>query len=177
MPLLDILVPTASADAVAVFDQDFNQVFANARPIKATYNRTSKVMEHPIETGAVITDHMVVMPVEIQLSLMLGAADFRSVYEQISQIFLNGTLLTVQGRTKTFENLIISDMPHDEEPDLFDIVAVAVKLKQVQFVTAQFGTLPASKVADKTQASTVQKGEQQTTQSDQQGSILYRTFF
>jgi hypothetical protein len=177
MPLLDVLVPNASADAVAVFDQDFNQVFQNARPIKATYNRTKKLCEHPVEDGTVITDHQVIQPPEIQLSLILGAADYRSVYQQIKQLYTDGTLLTVQGRTDTFTDLVITDMPHDEEPDLFDVVAVAVKLRNVQFVTAQFGTLPASKVANPADASTVQKGEQQTTDNGQNGSLLYRAFF
>lgn len=162
MALTNIRLPTASADVTAVYDQDFNQVFANARPIKAQVNVYSKVMEHPLETGSVITDHSVLMPNEVELSLILISGDFDSVYQQIKQLYQQKTLLTIQTKADLYTNMIISDMPHDEDPAMFDVLSLAMKLKEVQFVTAQFGTLPASKVRDKTMASTTQKGEQTT---------------
>lgn len=175
MGLLDVRLPNFSADAVAVFDEGFNQVFENARPIKAKVYESAKVMEHPVETGVMVTDHRVINPVEIELSLILTALDYRSVYQQIKQIYRDATLLTVQTKTDSYLNMIISDMPHDEDPDLFDAIAIAVKLKEVLYVTAQFGTLPASRVANPVNASTVQKGEQQTTEGGSP-SILYGIF-
>lgn len=162
MPLTNLRIPSASADVVAVFDENFNQVFANARAIKANVNEYSKVMEHPVEDGTTITDHTVVQPTEIELSLML-IVDPRSVFQQIKQLYLTRTLLTVQTRSDSYTSMLISDMPHDEDPDIFNVLPLALKLKEVIFVTAQFGTLPAKKVKDKNMASTSQKGEQQTT--------------
>lgn len=177
MGLLDVRLPNASADTVAVFDENFNQVFSNARPIKAKIYESAKVMEHPVETGVTVTDHRVIEPVEIELSMILTAADYRSVFQQIKQIYIDATLLTVQTKTDSYQNMIISAMPHDEDPELFDAVAVAVKLEEVKFVTAQFGTLPASKVANPTNASTIQKGEQQTEDANgSSASILYGLF-
>lgn len=175
MPLTDLRLPNASADVVAVFDKNFNQVFVNARPIKAMISEQAKVMEHPIETGAVITDHRIIQPVEIELSLILIASDYRNVYQQIKQLYRAGEILTVQTRTDTYQNMLIQKLPHDEDPEMFDVVALALGLKEAQFVTAQFGTLPASKVRDATDASTTQKG-QQTTKTDPNPSILYNTF-
>jgi len=161
MPLLNVLVPNASADIVAVFDDQFNQVFTNGRPIKAMINEDSKVMEHPVETGATITDHSVILPVEIELSLILSAGEFRNIYQQIRQLFFQRKLLTVQTKTDSYRNMLIQKLPHDEDPELFNVIALALSLKEVLFVTPQFGTLPPSKVENKSNASTVQKGQQQ----------------
>ena len=171
MPLTNLKVPNASADVVAIFDKNFNQVFENARPIKAMVNEDSKVMEHPIETGSVITDRQVFLPVAIELSMILTPDSYRDTYQQIKQLWRRGEILTVQTRTDTYFNMLIQKPPHDEDPELFDVIALALSLKEAQFVTAQYGTLPASKVANKTDASTVQKGQQNTT--DDNPSILY----
>lgn len=160
MALTDTLIPSASSDAVAVFGANLSQVFSGARPIKAAVTEDSKLMEHPLETGAVVTDHRIVLPIEIELSLILTAT-YRNVYQQIKQLFTDGTLLTVQTRTASYSNMVIMSLPHDEDPEMFDAIAIAVKLRQVEIISPQYGTLPPSKVANKSQASTVKKGQQQ----------------
>ena len=55
-------------------------------------------MEHPVESGAVITDHRIVMPIEIDLSLILASADYTDVYKAIRQYYYAATLLTIQTR-------------------------------------------------------------------------------
>lgn len=160
MALIDTLIPNASADVVAVFDENFNQVFENARPIKAAVNEESKIMDHPLETGATISDHQIFLPISIELSLILSRDDYRSVYQQIKQVFRTNTVLTVQTRTDSYPNMLIEKMPHDEDPELFDVIAVALSLRQADFITPQYGTLSSSKVANKSDAATVDKGEQ-----------------
>lgn len=161
MPISDTRVANFSADVVAVFDANFTQVFALARPIKATVNEQQKVMEHPVEDGTVITDHKVIQPIEIELSMLLTSQNYRSVYQQIKQLYLKGTLLTVQTKAASYANMLIYNIPHDEDPTMYNSLAVGIKLRQVQFVTATFGTLPPKKVKKKTQASTVSRGEVQ----------------
>jgi len=162
MPFTDLLVPNASADQVAIFDQTFTQVFEKARPLKLTISETAKVMEHPVETGATITDHRIINPIEIEYICVIQSPDYRSVYQQIRQIYQNAGLLTVQSKTASYEHMLISEIPHEENPDYFDAIQIIIKMKEVFFITAQFGMLPPSKVADKTQASTVERGNQQT---------------
>lgn len=177
MALTDVLIPNSSADVVAVFDADFNQVFSTARPIKAMVNEESKVMMHPLEDGATIADHQVFLGTTIELSMMLSKYDYRSVYQQIKQIYRASTILTVQTRTDSYTNMIIQKMPHDEDPELFDVIALAVRLEEAQFITPQYGSLPPSKVANAGDSSTVNKGSQQTSETtDPAPSILYGIF-
>lgn len=176
MALTDANIATASADVVAIYDQNFRQLFVTARPIKAVVKEDSKVMEHPLETGGTITDHTVVLPVEIELSIIPVRGEYRDVYQRIKQAFLNRDLLVVQTKSGTYQNQLIQSLPHDEDPDLYDTISVALKLKEVQLVEAQFARLPPRSVRNPTNASTVDRGQQQPKQSSRDSSILFGVF-
>ena len=156
---------TGAQDVVAVLDGSFKQVFQKARAIKATILRGSKAMEHPLETGATITDHRIILPVVIDLSLILSTADYRAVYQQVRELFNRGQLLTVQTRVDSFPSMLIEKMPHEETPEMVDGVSVALSLKEALFVQPQFSALTVAKVAQPKDASTVKKGQQQPTES------------
>lgn len=156
------MTPTNAQDVVAVLASDFSQVFQKARAIKATIMRTSKAMEHPLETGATITDHRIVLPTNIELSFVLASEDYRAVYQQVRDLFKRGELLTVQTRVDSFPSMLIEKMPHEETPDMLDGVALALSLKEAQFVQPQFSAL---KVAQPKDSNTVQRGQQQPTEA------------
>jgi hypothetical protein len=167
---------TAATDVVAIFDKDFKQVFALARPIKAVVKESSKVMEHPLETGATIIDHTIILPVEIELSIIPTRGEFRDVFQRIRQAFKNRELFSVQTKTGTYENQLIQDIPHDEDPELYDTISLALKMREVQLVAAQFAKLPPKKVRNPTNASTVDRGQQQPKESTKSGSVLFGVF-
>jgi len=178
MALIDAEVPSASADVVAIFDQNFIQLFTLARPIKAVVKEDSKLMEHPLETGVTIVDHSIILPIEIELSMIPTRGEYRDVYQRIRQSFKNRDLLVVQTKTGLYENLLLQSIPHEEDPELYDTITLALKLKEALIVTAQYNKLPAKSVRNKTNASTVDKGQQQpkaatTTRS---GSVLSGIF-
>lgn len=156
-------------DVVAVLRPDLTQVFERARAIKANIDRSSKAMEHPVETGATITDHRIVLPVNIELSLLLVSADYKVVYQQIRDLFTAGELLTVQTRADSFPDMLIEKMPHDESVDVYDGVALALTLKQAQFVQPQFSSF---RVAQPKDSNTVPRGQQEGTTSTRRSSIL-----
>lgn len=165
-------------DAVGVFTSDnFTQVFPEARPLKVRIKEEAKLMEHPVETGAVITDHEIFLPIELELSLIIQAVNYKDVYQTIKQFYLKGTLLAVQTKADLYTNQIIAGLPHEEDPETFDTLVIALKMKEVQFVTPQFGIVP----RNKTSMPTVDRGNQQTTAAttDQQdkSSVLFKGFY
>lgn len=163
-----------ATDVVCVLDANLAQVFETARPIKAVVKEESKPMEHPLETGAVVTDHRIILPVEIELSLVLSSDDYRGTYRQIRDLFHKGELLTVQTRTESYSNMAIAAMPHEENADAADVVMQALTLKEAQYVEAQFTDAKVSRPRD---SRTVQRGEQQPkTTPERGGSILSRLF-
>lgn len=156
-------------DTVAVFTQDFTQIFRNARAIKAVVKEQAKVMEHPVESGAIITDHRIILPTEVELSLILTPATYRETYDQINQYYLEGTLLIVQTRSGIYVNQLIHSMPHEEDTNLFNTITLALGLKEVQFVTAKYTTTP----RNPKNTNTKQRGAQQpTAATGPQSSIL-----
>lgn len=151
------LLPSYAVDYVAIFTQDYTQLFREARAIKGVVKEQSKLMDHPVESGATTTDHRVILPVEIDLSLIIASEDYVNVYKQIRQYYLNATLLVVQMRSGIYENQLIASLPHEEDPAMYNALAIALSLKQVQFVTPQYGVAPKRT----TNATTVDRGVQQ----------------
>lgn len=170
MALLDVLSTTAqfgrslliasqAVDVVAITDDSFSPLFGDARPLTASVYELSDLMEHPLETGAVIADHIVFKPIEISLPMVcVGELAYRSTYEAIKQTFKAGTLLTVTTRTGSYPNMVILEMPHDETPDEMDAVALNIRLREANFVTPQSAALPEN--------STTNRGTQQTTNTN-----------
>lgn len=124
-------------DVIGIYDQTYNQIFSEARPIKASVKEEAKVMEHPVETGATITDFKITLPVEIEIQFLLNSFFYRNVYENIKKAFLDSTLLVIQTRTGTYNNMLIQAMPHDEDPEVYDTVTLTVRLKEVIFAKTQ----------------------------------------
>jgi hypothetical protein len=152
------LLSSAAVDVTGVFTKNFTQIFSAARPMKASVRPSSKLMEHPIETGATTTDHRILLPIEIELSMILNSADYRNVYQQIAQVYNSAELLIVQTKASVFKNQIIAEMPHEEDPEMFDAIIVALKLKEVQFANTQVSTISPKNAAN---SSNVNRGNQQ----------------
>lgn len=171
------VLSTASQDVVGVFDQKtFKQVFDGARPIKAKVNETATVMSHPVEDGTTVTDHKVINPIDIELSMIIPTADYRSVYQTIKRHFTQSTLLVVQTRSDVYRSMIISAMPHDEDADVSDSLTIAVKLSEVKFAKVVTGgrvavSSPKNAKNSKTQ-DTGKKQPTEATNKDKKQSIL-----
>lgn len=157
-----LLIPTKAIDVVAITGAGFLPLFSLARPLTASVYELADLMEHPLETGAVIADHIVFRPIEIELPLLcVGEVAYRSTYAAIRATFNAGTLLTIRTRTGSYSNMVISDLPHDETPNEFDAISIRLRLREARFVTPKTG-LSQDQVQDPKQASTVNRGSQQT---------------
>lgn len=193
--LLGSLLPSYAVDVVGVYDEDYNQVFTNARPMKATINKDSKMMEHPTERGLTKTDFKVIQPIEIQLSMLLVSDDLTSVYRVIDGLFNASTKLIVQTRSGIYTNMIIKSMPHDETVDVYGGLIMSLSLKEMKEFTAKYedvkttsiesgNTSTNAKTGTTTSASTTNKGavssktaSSSTTPTAKKGSILFGALY
>lgn len=172
---------TSGKDTLAVFNEDFEQVFVDARPMRCSVKEGAMMMQHPVETGQVITDFRIIQPVEVDLTLITARGQEKAVYTEIKQLYLSAKKLTLQSKVATFTNLYVSDMPHRQESDMFDAIQISLKLKEVRFVEPQYSTLPPAKVKDKKDSSTVKRGTQTAkppteAQKEKSESILFGLF-
>lgn len=168
---VDLLVNNVNRDVVGVFDQtSFDQLFSDARPVRANVRESAKVMDHPLETGTTISDHHVINPKNIELTMILSSEFYSSTFQQIRGAFVNATLLSVQTKAGVYQNMIIQEVPHQEDPDMFDAITITLNMREVLFVapssitqvqSGSSATTPANySPADPTNDNTVNRGLQ-----------------
>lgn len=165
-------------DIVAILDsQNFRVLFDGASPMRVTVRETSKMTSFTVEDGTERSDHRVIDPVEIDLSVLL-TDQTRTVFEELRSLFLSGIPLIVQTKVRSYPDMVIIEMPHDETPDQGESIPVSVRLKQLRTITPEYGALPPRSVANRNQSSTVKRGSQQTeeatTAETRKASTLYR---
>lgn len=177
MSLLDARQTSASTDIVGIFDENFVQVFAGARPIKVVVREESQVMQHPLETGASIIDHTVDLPTLIDFSMILRPENARNTYQDLQRAWRQKLLFTVQTKMGSYPSMFISRMPREEDTGMFDTVAVAISMQEAQFQAAQFVDLPPEKVANPRDSSTVARGEQTASTASEGNTRRASTLF
>lgn len=122
---------TKRVDVVQILDQATGQqVFATARPLQSFIREVSKGLMYPIETGATLTDSIIIEPTEIQMDFLITQDGYATVYPQMRTGRINGTLYTVQTRTGTYRNMYIEEMPHDETPEMMSAIKIHLKFKE-----------------------------------------------
>lgn len=145
-------------DRVAVLDEAFNQVFPFARPLSVRVNERSQLMDHTTETGQVITDYSIILPIEIDLSVIVEAENYRDTYEQIRTLYTTKQLLTVQTNTANYPDMVIADMPHEERTEIYDALPIALHFRQIQLVPDPSTYDPADPASADTQSLGQQNG-------------------
>lgn len=161
-------------DVVAIYDsKSFQQLFNEVLPMKAEVRETSKVMMHPVETGVMLSDHHIINPREVDLQIIISSDAYGSVYQQLKSAFIAATLLSVQTRADIYPNMIIASMPHEETPEMFDVIVMSLRMVEVLYViptsSPSAATPAAYAPADPVDDDTVQRGQQVCTPSDPSG--------
>lgn len=139
-------------DAVAVFDSNLNQVFENARPMSADVHPRSKLLDHPLEQGQIVSDHKVILPLEITMPMVVVSAYYRDTYQEIWNLWKASELLNVQTRTGTYINMVIAEMPHEERVERYDAILLRMRFRQVLSNTGASNYAPADETMTDTQS-------------------------
>ncbi len=130
----DLLSTAINVDIVGIYDADLNPLFVDIQYMQAEVRESSQVMRHPVETGTMIADNHIINQIEINIATMIKSQFYTSMYNQLKQAFVSGTSLIVQTRTGVYANMIIADMPHSENPDIFDGVVIHLHLIEVLYI-------------------------------------------
>lgn len=165
-------------DVVGVFDSSLKQLFDKARPLRALVRDKADFPKHPMESGATISDNRIFLPIGIELSMVLTPENYRDTYQQIMTAYRGTEALSVQTKAQTYENMFIEDPSHDETAEIFDTIAISLKLRQIQFVAAQYAALPPSRVRSPRNSSTSRTGQKTPqTATPAQSSVAHDLFF
>jgi len=146
--LNNLLTSAGRIDIVGILNQEtLKQIFVDARPVRATVRETSRVMDYPVETGAVLSDHKVIMPTEIEMICIIRSDTFSTAFQEMRGAWLNATELSVQTRMGTYRNMIIMELPHVEDSDMANAVVISIRLREVLFV-APASVAPSGELAN-----------------------------
>lgn len=160
--LADLLNNLGATDTVAIFDINLQQVFQEGRPLKADIKETSMIMNHPVETGTILSDNHIINPIEINIPLFVNSEFYNLIYGQIKQAFIAATPFSIQTRTAVYPNMIIADMPHVEDADVYNAVIIALHFKEVLYIVPASVSAPTAPAnfnpADAVNSNTVQAG-------------------
>ena len=177
-------VNTSTQDLVAVLeDGSLTQVFAASQPMRVSVREDGKLTQFPVEDGTTRSDHFGVQPIQVTIDFLLNE-DTRNAFSELRAAFAEKRILAVQTKVAVYFSLIITAIPHDETPEGGSTITVPVVLQEWRAIQPEYGELPPQKVVEKKQASTVKRGQQQTTSSPaptqekvKKQSLLYRALF
>lgn len=162
------LIPGLSYEVVGVFTQQGAQVFEKAKIIKLFLRATAIFPQHPLESGSSASDHVIFKPREVELPMLITSRgllplgdNIKEIYSEIYQLFTSKTLLTVQTKTTSLNNMLISEMPHEESAETLDAVLMSLKLEEFNFVTAVETTAQSQTPKDAKNQATIDRGNQQ----------------
>ncbi|CNI48481.1 phage baseplate protein [Yersinia pekkanenii] len=152
-------------EILGIYDNDFNLMFENAINMKASIFEGSKLMEHPIEDGSTKTDHKIILPVEIEITLWIPEEHYKDTHAIIKQALHSDSSFQVNTRVGVYSNMMLSEMPHEEAPEQSGAIIITLSLKEAVIVTTQYQALTSRKVKDPKDTSTVNRGEQKPVNS------------
>lgn len=179
MQLSDSLSPSTQQQVAILDAESFETLFASAQPMRVAVREAKRATKFAVEDGSERSDHVVRELTEIQIDFLL-ADDTRNQFESLRQAFDQNKLLTVQTKVKSYESMLIVDMPHDETPELGMAINVPIRMQEWVEVKPEFGELPPAKVENKSQSSTVKRGQQTSEETGagtkRKGSVLSGVF-
>lgn len=138
--------------------KDNSEVLTNVMFIDGSIDDDASLMTHPLENGAVITDHMVFNPHKGSLSLLVEDEDQSSLSE-ISEYFHNGTLLTIKAKGEIFPNMVISAKPFKVNSNYFNMTQYSLSFCEVQLADTQYLKLTEEQVKEMKNTSTSKIGQ------------------
>lgn len=133
--------------------------------LKADFSDPSKLCTHPTESGAVITDHKVILPKKCNLQISMPAYFQDVVIEEIRQLYWDSTFLTVRDVSGDYSNMVIVNLPHVTDAKTAGRLVFNLEMEQVQVVAPQYVKLTKKQVKNAKNASTVPSGVKQPKQT------------
>lgn len=159
--------------SIAIYGQGGGEILSNASIISCSVNDSSKLMEHPIESGAVIADYKVFNPVTATLVVALTEGGYASEYAEIFSSYKNCEFITLQTKTNVYSNMQVLSIPHEATFKNVSRPTITINLKQALVVEAAF--TQGSNLKNPANTNTKDRGHVQTEQEDNQ-TLLKRIF-
>lgn len=136
------------------------EVLSGMQIINVSFEDSIKLFEHPLETGAVITDHMIVDPNQASVEAMISNDDAATLKE-LEYLCLNGIPLKIRVNNKIIPRCVIKDKPFSLSASTFDKTKYNITFRQEEEVEPVYTSMPPKKVRNPADSSRVNSGVKQ----------------
>ena len=172
---LVLLVSNTNADVRKfIVWQDDNEVLSGLQIVRIALDDNAKLFEHPLETGAVITDHIIYEPKRVAIQAYISDDD-SSTLEELETLYLSGASLKIRAGNKIIDKVVIAGKPKEINGSVFDKTLYSINFKEAQEVTPVYtsGGMTTGKTASASSASRVNTGTKQAKKSSWAYSALF----
>ena len=163
---------------VQILDNDSLQpIWVGTDIMQLSIMETSKATRYAVEDGTNRNDHVIDNPVEIAIRAVM-AGEVVQLFEALRQTYRERQLITVQTKTAVYSDMLVEEIPHDQDAGMSDGVALDIKLVEWREVVPEYGELTPAKVAKPAQSDTVKRGSQATSEAppEKRQSVLRSIF-
>jgi len=148
----------------AFFIFDNQEVLKGVSILSIDVLEDSKIMDNPVETGIVISDHRIRNPLEITVRCALSEDDWDSTYRELRRYYTQtGTdFLTIKAKADVYANMQLIALPHKETPDSVTRLFFDLRFRSILFVTPSYVDMPLKAVEKPADAKTVDAGQKES---------------
>jgi hypothetical protein len=148
-------------------------IFPTVSYVDVDIQRTKFSASHPVENGTFISDHNIVLPREVDVSVLCSNKD----YKNLETIFQNRqNLYTITARGTVVQNCLFDSMSNVFNADALSFVPVRMKFKEVLRLPSGSGQLSFTDVSNVIDSSTSKIGEVKNQVTDiANGAVNYVT--
>jgi len=119
-------------DRVQILDQNNQPLFPGVfSVIDVEVTESSRAFTQPLEDNTVIIEHKVIDPVEVKLSVLLNSEEYQSGYAFFKTLFIASSEVVIKTKATLYERMILIDMPHDENAEVFDTIILNLSFREV----------------------------------------------
>lgn len=168
----------AEITPVIILDNDsLQEIWVGADVMRVSVHETSKATRYAVEDGTTRNDHVIQNPTEIEISMIL-AGEMAKLFQLLKQTYIERKLVTIQTKTDIYTNMLVEEIPHEQDAGMTDGVTVDVRLVEWREVSPEYGELTMSNVANPNQSDTVNRGSQATSEAapEKRQSVLRSVF-
>lgn len=165
---------TADVKNLVIYKQEDNsEAFMNVHYFEGSVSDDLKVMEHPLEDGTSIADHIIDDAKSATVRVIISDDDNTSLSE-ITDCYKNRTPLILKIKNNLYTDMIISSKPVKADPQYYDKTVYDLSFKEALRAQTQYVKMSVPQVQSPKNASTVNTGQKQATVTNKVTPSLLR---
>lgn len=177
MSLFLIASPNRSAFLGEPITEDRTKIlFQFDASLTEAFTKTAEVTDHPVESGADISDHIRRLPEEVEIhgwvsdNPILALASLRSgpsprtlakdAYDELRRIMDEGQLVRIVTELRDFDNMALTSIGVTRDKDSGTILDATIRLREVIIATTETVEPPEPVAAKKNRSKKTNRGKQ-----------------